>query len=309
MQGSSLKEQQKKETLFDRYERFQANRNESIHDYFVQFHKLINDMKITKMKIPVHQRNTKFVNNLPSYWGKKHDQPLHLHNMFLHHLSMHLLHNKLLSNKDKHAATGSQGKVVTCYNFCGQGHMAKEFKEKKRAKDSQWFKDKTLLMEAKEKGAILDAEDETFLEDVECTTPYAEPLAITTTTEFEVSHEDAYDSDVDEAPHAAAAFMANLMQTGPSTGHGTSNDTDFHLEDLQKSALGHRNPLYLKSAQLCRPTLIKNDSLTDENVSIKKHYQDLYQSKAKSNCNVGSGAVVPEKPKVLALGLYAMTPK
>ncbi|GJU61931.1 hypothetical protein Tco_1243766 [Tanacetum coccineum] len=70
MQGSGLTEQQKKETLFDQYERFRANGNESIHDYFVRFHKLINDMKITKMEIPVHQRNTKFVNNLPSYWGK-----------------------------------------------------------------------------------------------------------------------------------------------------------------------------------------------------------------------------------------------
>ncbi|GJY56179.1 hypothetical protein Tco_0455294 [Tanacetum coccineum] len=49
---------------------FQANGNESIHDYFVRFYKLINDMKITKMEIPVHQRNTKFVNNLPSYWSK-----------------------------------------------------------------------------------------------------------------------------------------------------------------------------------------------------------------------------------------------
>nr|GFC25876.1 hypothetical protein [Tanacetum cinerariifolium] len=71
---------------------------------------------------------------------------------------------------------------------------------------------------------------EAFLEDVECTIPYAEPLAITTTTTFYVSHEDAYDSDVDEAPHAAAAFMANLMRTGLSTGHDTSNDTDFHSE-------------------------------------------------------------------------------
>ncbi|GJY60651.1 hypothetical protein Tco_0461308 [Tanacetum coccineum] len=70
MQGSGLTEQQKKETLFDQYERFWANGNESIYDYFVRFHKLINDMKITKMEIPVHQRNTKFVNNLPSYWGK-----------------------------------------------------------------------------------------------------------------------------------------------------------------------------------------------------------------------------------------------
>ncbi|GJS28585.1 retrovirus-related pol polyprotein from transposon TNT 1-94 [Tanacetum coccineum] len=54
---------------------------------------------------------------------------------------------------------------------------------------------------------------------------------------------------------------------------------------------------------------IKNDSLRDENVSIKKRYQDLYQSKAESNSNVSSRVVVPEKPKVLAPGLYAMTPK
>ncbi|GJS08191.1 putative ribonuclease H-like domain-containing protein [Tanacetum coccineum] len=54
---------------------------------------------------------------------------------------------------------------------------------------------------------------------------------------------------------------------------------------------------------------IKNDSLRDENVSIKKRYQDLYQSKAESNSNVSSRATVPKKPKVLAPGLYAMTSK
>nr|GEW15688.1 copia protein [Tanacetum cinerariifolium] len=54
---------------------------------------------------------------------------------------------------------------------------------------------------------------------------------------------------------------------------------------------------------------IKNDSLRDQKVSIKKRYQDLYQSNAESNSNVSSGAFVPEKPKVLAPGLYAMTPK
>ncbi|GJV22039.1 hypothetical protein Tco_1371059 [Tanacetum coccineum] len=63
-------EQQQKEILFDQYERFRANGNESIHDYFVRFHKLINDMKITKIQILAHQRNTKFLNNLPSYWSK-----------------------------------------------------------------------------------------------------------------------------------------------------------------------------------------------------------------------------------------------
>ncbi|GJY11181.1 hypothetical protein Tco_0379366 [Tanacetum coccineum] len=97
---------------------------------------------------------------------------------------------RALGNKGKHVATGFQGKV--------------------------WFKDKALLMEAKEKGVILDAEAKAFMADVECTTPYAKPLAITTTTAFEVSHEDAYDSDVD---------------------------------DLHKSALGHRNPLVYDSEE------------------------------------------------------------
>ncbi|GKE56192.1 retrovirus-related pol polyprotein from transposon TNT 1-94, partial [Tanacetum coccineum] len=39
-------------------------------------------------------------------------------------------------NKGKHTAIGSQGKVVTCYNCRGQGHVAMECKEKKRAKES-----------------------------------------------------------------------------------------------------------------------------------------------------------------------------
>ncbi|GKB45588.1 hypothetical protein Tco_0896341, partial [Tanacetum coccineum] len=70
MQGSGRTIQQRKEDLFDEYERFRAIGNESIHDYFVRFHKLVNDMKITQLNIPTHQMNTKFVNNLPAYWGK-----------------------------------------------------------------------------------------------------------------------------------------------------------------------------------------------------------------------------------------------
>ncbi|GJS01245.1 hypothetical protein Tco_0317753 [Tanacetum coccineum] len=67
MQGSGLTEQQQKEILFDQYERFRANGNESIHDYFVRFHKLINDMKITKIQILAHQRNTNYVNPNPPH--------------------------------------------------------------------------------------------------------------------------------------------------------------------------------------------------------------------------------------------------
>ncbi|GJS91267.1 hypothetical protein Tco_0773903 [Tanacetum coccineum] len=110
-------------------------------------------------------------------------------------------------------------------------HVSRQCKEKKRVKDSQYFKDKMLLMEAKEKGTVLDAEVEAFLADVECTAPYDQPLAITTTNMFEVSYEDAYDSDVDEGPHAAAAFMANLSSTSGTNGATTSQvNKEEHLD-------------------------------------------------------------------------------
>nr|GEW80687.1 hypothetical protein [Tanacetum cinerariifolium] len=54
---------------------------------------------------------------------------------------------------------------------------------------------------------------------------------------------------------------------------------------------------------------IKNDSLRDENMSIKARFQELYKSKAGSNSSVSSGATIPVKPKAVASGLYAMTPK
>nr|GEW08575.1 hypothetical protein [Tanacetum cinerariifolium] len=78
---------------------------------------------------------------------------------------------------------------------------------------------------------IMGEEVEAFLADVECTAHYDDSLTITTTTAFEISHEDAYDSDVDKAPHTAAVFMANL--TGTSTGEGTSDDTDFYSKEEQ----------------------------------------------------------------------------
>nr|GFD14690.1 hypothetical protein [Tanacetum cinerariifolium] len=70
MKGSGKTLERQKEDMFDEYERFRANGNESIQDYFIRFHKLVNDMKVTQIDLPKHQLNTKFVNNLPAYWSK-----------------------------------------------------------------------------------------------------------------------------------------------------------------------------------------------------------------------------------------------
>nr|GFC13383.1 hypothetical protein [Tanacetum cinerariifolium] len=147
------------------------------------------------------------------------------------------------SNPKTHATTtgsgvNNSGKKVICYNCHGEGHVARQCKEPKHAYDSQWYHDKALLIQAKEKGVVLHAEAEAFLADVECTDPYDQPLALTTTNLFEANHEDAYDSDVDEGPYASAAFMANLSSIGGTNSLSLSHiNKEEHLNSEVDSVL------------------------------------------------------------------------
>nr|GFD13635.1 hypothetical protein [Tanacetum cinerariifolium] len=85
-----------------------------------------------------------------------------------------------------------------------------------------------MLSEARDRGVQLDAEAEAFLAGTECTEPLDGPLAITTTTAFQVEHEDGYDSDVDDGPHANVAFMANLSSQ-PQEVHNSGYDLEENV--------------------------------------------------------------------------------
>nr|GEY72311.1 hypothetical protein [Tanacetum cinerariifolium] len=276
MKGLGLNKQQKKEELYDEYERFRAIGNEPIHDYFVRFHKLINDMKITKLTFEAHQQNTKFLNNLPPHWAKyvtivkqNHDISQKSYTELYTYLKafephttrtlkkredstnsvdplaylaqtskpasslpkvttieedravnaamletmknmMNLMsgyqkrfppmNNQLrTSSNSRSHATVNDGQIVTeptqrkapgnvsragtsgtnsyaqktekpvkkiiCYNYRGEGHVARQCKEPKRAKDTQYFKDIVMLSEDRDRGVQLDAEAEAFLAD------------------------------------------------------------------------------------------------------------------------------------------------
>ncbi|GJS51403.1 hypothetical protein Tco_0624765 [Tanacetum coccineum] len=117
-------------------------------------------------------------------------------------------------------------------------------------------------MKAKEKGAILDAEAEAFLADVEY-----------------------------KAPHAAAAFMANL--TGTSTGEGTNNDTDFHSRKDTVIVVDLSNvPVNLPTGIKSVPNASKSKSKSD-----KKIYKNLPARSVKRR--MGSGLVpTPTTPNV-----------
>ncbi|GJX70520.1 retrovirus-related pol polyprotein from transposon TNT 1-94 [Tanacetum coccineum] len=175
--------------------------------------------------------------------------------------------------------TGGRGKKVICYNCRGEGHVARQCKEPKRKMDSQYFKDKALLMEAKEKGDVLDAEAEAFLADVECTAPYDQPQALTTTNMFQANHEDAYDSDVDEAdvdegPNAAVVFMANLSSTSATN----SQVNEVHSNDNQI----FDNVDYQLSQEMHQEEHLDSDAETEIDDNTIPYHQYLLDTEAQN---------------------------
>nr|GFB05463.1 hypothetical protein [Tanacetum cinerariifolium] len=127
-------------------------------------------------------------------------------------------------------------------------------------------------MQAKVKEAVLDAEAEAFLADVECTAPYDRPLALTTTKLFEANHKDAYDSDMDEGPHASAAFMANLSSIGGTNGSSSSHINEVQISD--DSFFGDVSYPLAQEMQHEEHLNFKVDSVLDDNMITYDEYQN-----------------------------------
>ncbi|GJW31055.1 hypothetical protein Tco_0047930 [Tanacetum coccineum] len=70
MQGTSLTKQERECKLYDAFDKFAHIKGESLHQYYLRFTQLMNDMNIYKMKLEQFQVNTKFLNSLPPKWSK-----------------------------------------------------------------------------------------------------------------------------------------------------------------------------------------------------------------------------------------------
>ncbi|GJS48038.1 hypothetical protein Tco_0598159 [Tanacetum coccineum] len=70
LEGSELTKDDRESQLYDVFEHFGQHKGENIHDYYVRFTKLINDMRHIKMTMPKIQLKSKFVNNMLPEWGR-----------------------------------------------------------------------------------------------------------------------------------------------------------------------------------------------------------------------------------------------
>ncbi|GJW81613.1 hypothetical protein Tco_0145588, partial [Tanacetum coccineum] len=70
MEGIELSLQERECKLHNEFNRFTSQKGETIHEYYLRFAQLINDMNTIGMSMKKLQVNTKFVNNLQPEWSK-----------------------------------------------------------------------------------------------------------------------------------------------------------------------------------------------------------------------------------------------
>nr|GEX64450.1 hypothetical protein [Tanacetum cinerariifolium] len=221
------------------------------------------------------QLNSKFVNNMLPEWGrfvttlklnrrlrdsnydqlyaylKQHEAHANENKLMLNRFTKHIVDPlALMSNiSHKNQATVQDDRVVVQnvqgrlnqgqgINPRGRGHIARNCTQPKRPQNSDYFKDKMLLMQAQENEVALDEEQLLFLaggqdnaidEDVD--EQPIQDLALNVDNVFQADDCDAFDFDVDEAPMVQTMFMVNLSSIDPVYDEADSSyDSDILSE-------------------------------------------------------------------------------
>ncbi|GKG22958.1 hypothetical protein Tco_0388261, partial [Tanacetum coccineum] len=82
--------------------------------------------------------------------------------------------------------------------------MARQCTQPKRPRNAAWYKEKAMLVEAREAGQILDEEQLTFLADKGVPDGQAVQTIIPNNAAFQTEDLDTYDSDCDDISNAQA---------------------------------------------------------------------------------------------------------
>ncbi|GKE11877.1 hypothetical protein Tco_1415428, partial [Tanacetum coccineum] len=126
-------------------------RGETLHDYYMRFAQLMNDIHIIGMTM----QQVQLYAYLSQYEGHANEVRLMRERVIVQQVQGRQSQG-YASNSSKSNATASGG----------EGHMARQCTQPKRARNSAWFKEKLMLAEAHDSGQVLDEEQLAFLEDL-----------------------------------------------------------------------------------------------------------------------------------------------
>nr|GEY30856.1 reverse transcriptase domain-containing protein [Tanacetum cinerariifolium] len=191
MKGSDIGMQEKKDKLFNEWERFTSNKGESVESYYHRFLKLMNDLKRNKHFPEKIVSNLKFLNNLQPEWSR-HVTIIHqtkdLHTADYTQLYDFLKYNKkevdklkaerlaktqdplaLMANSNnpygirlaraEGNAAGQNRNQIRCYNCKGIGHYARNCTVRPRRRDAAYLQTQLLIAQKEDAGIQLQAEE------------------------------------------------------------------------------------------------------------------------------------------------------
>ncbi|GJV58393.1 putative ribonuclease H-like domain-containing protein [Tanacetum coccineum] len=129
-----------------------------------------------------------------------------------------------------------QARVVKCYNYQGEGHMARQCTQPKRPRNATWYKEKAMLVEAQKAGQILNEEQLTFLADLGIPDGQAVQTIIPNNDAFQTEDLDTYDFDCDDISNAKAVLMANISNYGSDIVTEVPN-SETYLNDMDNQSV------------------------------------------------------------------------